>query len=63
MLKGILCCHSLPGLVDEELLDQVKELLVLSVHCQHIALQEEGGKQHMSTRHKVYMCGTGIQQL
>lgn len=39
--------HPLLGLVDQQLLNQVKQLLILCVHRQHIPLQRgrEGGRE------------------
>ena len=40
MLEGFVSRQPFPGLVDEQLLNQVKELLVFIVHSQHVALQD-----------------------
>lgn len=39
MLECVVGCDSFSGLVDEQLLDEIKELFVLTVRCQHVALQ------------------------
>ena len=38
VLEGIAGRHPFSWLVDEQLLNQVEELLVLTVHSQHVAL-------------------------
>ena len=39
MLEGVVSSQPFPWLVDEQLLDQVKELLIFCVNTQHVTLQ------------------------